>query len=72
MKEWLSASEIAALGLPGLPVNKRNINVMAQREGWNNRSDLCRERTGRGGGLECGPDDNVCRQGAHMTKIIDS
>lgn len=52
MKEWLSASEIAALQLPGLPANKRNINVQAQRDGWNERRDLMRERQGRGGGLE--------------------
>ena len=52
MKVWLSAAEIAALALPGLPSTKRNINLMAERLGWNQRSDYARQRSGRGGGLE--------------------
>lgn len=34
MKEWLSASEIAKLGLPGLPSTKVAIASRAEREGW--------------------------------------
>lgn len=52
MKVWLSASEIAALTLPGLPSTKRKINAMAERLGWNHRSDFARPRVGRGGGFE--------------------
>lgn len=52
MKMWLTAAEIAALGLPGLPTSKRNINEMAEREGWSQRRGLSRARTGSGGGIE--------------------
>jgi transposase InsO family protein len=52
MKVWLSASEIAALGLPGLPATKRNINVWADRNGWDAHPEYARPRAGRGGGLE--------------------
>lgn len=44
MKNLLSASEIAALKLPGLPTTKVAITAMAKREGW-----YSEERTGLGG-----------------------
>ena len=44
MKELLSASEIAALNLPGMPKSKVAIAAMAKREGWHTE-----ERTGLGG-----------------------
>ena len=47
MKSWLSAAEIAALKLPGLPSVERAVRRYAQRHGWENRA-----RAGRGGGLE--------------------
>ncbi|HQU16663.1 MAG TPA: transposase domain-containing protein [Gammaproteobacteria bacterium] len=54
-KEWFSAQEIAALGLPAMPDTKRGVQAMADAGRWN-RSDwqgrYWRLRTGRGGGLE--------------------
>lgn len=52
MKEWLTAKEIAAEGLPTLPTTERNIRALAEREGWNDDSFSARKRAGRGGGLE--------------------
>jgi putative transposase len=52
VKLWLTSSEIADLALPGLPTTKRNVNALAEREDWARFSALCRQRTGRGGGLE--------------------
>ena len=56
-KEWFSAAELAALALPGVPRAKRKVNLKADSEGWQGRSDdngapLTRARAGRGGGLE--------------------
>lgn len=34
MDKLLSASEIAALKLPGVPTTRAAVNVMAKREGW--------------------------------------
>lgn len=42
--EMLSASEIAALNIPGIPSTKVAIRAMAEREGWRYE-----ERTGIGG-----------------------
>jgi putative transposase len=47
MKEWMTAAEIAALRLPGLPTTRRGVNDAATREDWE-----CRSRAGRGGGFE--------------------
>ncbi|WP_413672296.1 DNA-binding protein [Massilia cellulosiltytica] len=44
MEDLLSASEIAALNLPGMPKSKVAIAAMAKREGWRTE-----ERTGLGG-----------------------
>ncbi|MEH3061489.1 MAG: DNA-binding protein [Methylobacterium radiotolerans] len=52
MKLWLTAAEIAALALPGLPGTKRNVNAMAETLGWADRRGLCRKRKHSGGGLE--------------------
>lgn len=52
MKLWLTSSEIADLALPGMPETKRNVNALAEREDWARFSALCRQRAGRGGGLE--------------------
>lgn len=54
---WFTAAEIAALALPGLPASKRNVNDLADRQGWrqarNSRGEpLCRPRAARGGGFE--------------------
>lgn len=52
MRDWLSAPELAALGLPGLPATKQGWLDYAEREGWLERTDKVRLRKGRGGGLE--------------------
>ncbi len=44
---FLSASEIAALKLPGLPASPRGVLFAAERGGWTSRP-----RAGRGGGIE--------------------
>lgn len=52
MKLWLTSSEIADLALPGLPETDRGVRMLAEREDWARFSALCRQRAGRGGGLE--------------------
>lgn len=52
MKHWLTPSEIADLGLPGMPGTDRGVRLLAEREDWERFSALCRQRSGRGGGLE--------------------
>ncbi|CAM5764612.1 DNA-binding protein [Bosea minatitlanensis] len=52
MKLWLTSSEIADLALPGLPATDRGVRMLAEREDWARFSALCRQRAGRGGGLE--------------------
>ena len=52
MKEWLTAREIVAERLPGLPATERALQIMADREGWNLDVFRARKRTGRGGGME--------------------
>lgn len=47
VKSWLSAAEIAALALPGLPTTTYGMQLFAQRNGWTGRP-----REGRGGGVE--------------------
>jgi transposase InsO family protein len=52
VKLWLTSAEIADLALPGLPTTKRNVNALAEREGWAAFAGLSRPRKGQGGGLE--------------------
>lgn len=54
---WLTATEIARLGLPGLPADRRRIIEQAAAEGWTERTGhdglpLARQRCARGGGIE--------------------
>jgi len=54
MRDWLSASDLASLGLPGLPATKRGWNEYAERAGWLSRKDehghpLARVTKGAGG-----------------------
>lgn len=54
MRDWLSASDLASLGLPGLPATKRGWSDYAEREGWLTRKDehgqpLARVVKGAGG-----------------------
>ncbi|SFD72511.1 Mu transposase, C-terminal [Bosea sp. CRIB-10] len=52
MKLWLTSSEIADLALPGMPTTRQNVVELAKREDWARFSAFCRQRAGRGGGLE--------------------
>ncbi|ENG0237721.1 DNA-binding protein [Burkholderia multivorans] len=40
MKKLYSASEIAAMRLPGLPTSRDNIRIRAEREGWYSEESL--------------------------------
>jgi len=56
-REWFTPSELAELGLPGLPADKRSINRRADDERWRMRRDssgapLVRASKGRGGGVQ--------------------
>ncbi|TIY11595.1 MAG: transposase family protein, partial [Mesorhizobium sp.] len=53
MKEWLTAREIAELGLRDMPITQQGISALILREGWNS-CGLARQREGRegGGGFE--------------------
>ncbi len=52
MKEWLTAQEIAAEALPGLPTTTKGVLNLADREAWNVDAFRARKRAGRGGGME--------------------
>lgn len=57
MKEWLSAAELEAFNLPGLPKTSSAITRLAKRKDWASAVDrkgrpLVRQRSARGGGLE--------------------
>lgn len=47
MKDWLTAAEIAAESLPGVPTTERGVRKAADREGW-----AWRPREASGGGRE--------------------
>ena len=47
LRTYFSATEIAAMGLPGVPTDRKRAREMAQREGW-----VVRERQGKGRGKE--------------------
>lgn len=55
MREWFSAAELAALGLPGLPTTRQGVQALAEQAGWD-KPELegkgWRARQGRGGGVE--------------------
>ena len=56
-KTWYSAAELADMALPGLPREKRKVNMRAKDERWALAVDdkgmpLMRRRSGRGGGTE--------------------
>ncbi|WP_420132624.1 DDE-type integrase/transposase/recombinase [Rhodopseudomonas sp.] len=69
MKDYLSAAEIAALALPGLPASKRGVAFAAERAGWETR-----QRSGKGGGLEYAvtslpPQARIAYLGHHTSEI---
>lgn len=57
---WYTSDQLAALSLPGLPRTRRNVDLLAEREGWRapegehpaNANGWWRRRAGRGGGVE--------------------
>lgn len=54
-REWFSATEIAAMALPGLPNTQRGIALRAQAEGWTlpqAEGRTWRRRQARGGGVQ--------------------
>lgn len=51
-QEWFSAAEIAAMALAGMPATKGKVIDLAKRERWQEQGALCRDRQGRGGGIE--------------------
>ncbi len=52
MKEWFTLPEVAAMALPGLPATKQGMQALAERAEWPAKTELCRDRQGRGGGTE--------------------
>lgn len=54
MQLWFAAQDIADLAaqgvLPGLPATKRGVNLLADRERWQDHRALARRRAGREGG----------------------
>ena len=52
MKEWLTAAEIAAEKLAGVPETESGVIRLADREQWNESLAYARKRPGRGGGME--------------------
>ena len=55
---WLSASQIAAMALPGLPGTARGVQIRAESENWlapEREGQTWRRRSGRGGGFEFTP-----------------
>ncbi|HAW49191.1 MAG TPA: transposase [Roseovarius sp.] len=51
-REWWTAAEIAAAGLPDIPGTKRGVTKLAQRMSWSEQTGKSRRRNGRGGGRE--------------------
>lgn len=54
-RDWFTAAELAALGLPHIPTSERGVQHMARREGWDlpeAEGRTWRRRSGRGGGVE--------------------
>ncbi|RLQ88885.1 DDE-type integrase/transposase/recombinase [Notoacmeibacter ruber] len=52
MKEWLTARELAGENLSEIPSTERAVQLLADREGWNENPAYARRRSGRGGGME--------------------
>lgn len=52
MSTWMTAAEIAAAALPGMPTTKRGVAAKAAAERWDENPALARARQGRGGGFE--------------------
>ena len=51
-KEWWTASEIGAAGLPDMPRTQQGVDALAKSLGWRAQPEFARRRSGRGGGWE--------------------
>jgi len=51
-REWWTAQDLAAAGLPDLPRSQQGVDALAKRLDWRAHPDLARKRAGRGGGWE--------------------
>lgn len=51
-KEWWTAKEIAASGLPGLPSTPRRVNDFAKQQNWRAATKFARRGLGPGRGWE--------------------
>ncbi len=51
-REWWTASDLAAAGLPDLPASQQGVEALAKRLDWRAHPELSRRRSGRGGGWE--------------------
>jgi hypothetical protein len=51
-QEWFTARELAALQLRDLPTTRQGVQAYAEARGWDADPARCRDRAGRGGGLE--------------------
>lgn len=49
---WMTAVEIAAAKLPGLPASESGVIRLAKKQAWRDNTDHARRRAGRGGGWE--------------------
>ena len=54
IKPYYSCAELAAMRLPGLPTDPKNMREKANREGWQGQ-----KREGRGGGYEYQPPEKI-------------
>ena len=52
MREWLTAADIAAEKLAGVPSTEQAIKRLAERDQWDDSLAYARKRPGRGGGME--------------------
>lgn len=51
-KEWWTASDLAAAGLPDVPASQQGVEALAKRLDWRAHPEFARRRSGRGGGWE--------------------
>lgn len=51
-REWWTAEELAASGLPGVPTSRQGVDAAAKRRSWREYPQFARRRQGRGGGWE--------------------
>jgi hypothetical protein len=51
-REWWTAEEVAASGLPDLPASRQGVEAFVKRLGWRGHPEFARRRNGRGGGWE--------------------